>query len=129
MQPVTEDMLQDQEVTIMKLRAISIAIVMAGFAGVAAAGQPSGTMQPLNVTGSAAECAPPNDRTGRACDDFSQLVRANFSAREIGMLFGASTSYPESLTGGLERLQKRYQALLQGYVAQRNLAKQQTAIE
>ncbi|HEY9111544.1 MAG TPA: hypothetical protein VIM92_07210 [Rhodanobacteraceae bacterium] len=72
---------------------------------------------------------PPNDHTGRACDDFSQLVRANFSAREIGMLFGASTSYPESLTGGVERLQKRYQALLQGYVAQRNLAKQQIAIK
>jgi len=102
----------------MKLSAISIAIVIAGIAGTAFAAGQGKTMQSVTVMGApAAECAPPNDHTGHACDAFNQLVRANFTRREIGMLFGASTSYPEYVTGGVDRLQRRYQAVLQEYVA------------
>ncbi len=80
-------------------------------------------MPTIVVSGApASECAPPNDTTGHRCDAFNQMIRANFTAREIGMLFGASTSYPESLSGGADRLQRRYQAVLQGYVAAQQAA-------
>jgi hypothetical protein len=107
-QPSAED-------TIMKFHAISIAIVLAGVAGIAAAGN---TMQAVTVSGSAiAQCAPPDDTAGRACDRFHDLIRKNFTAREIGMLFGNRSSYPEFLTGGIDRLQRRYEALMQAYLA------------
>jgi hypothetical protein len=102
----------------MKLRAISLAIVLVGMAGAAAAaGQnqvlPSVNVQAAGISG----CTPPNDTTGQACDGYNQFLRANFSAREIGMLFGYQTSYPESLSGGIERLHKRHDALLRQYLA------------
>ncbi|HJP97960.1 MAG TPA: hypothetical protein VJ862_05290 [Rhodanobacteraceae bacterium] len=108
----------------MKPSAISICFVLAGVAGVAlAAGQakvmPPITAQALSVAG----CTPPNDTTGHACDAFNQLIRANFSAREIGELFGYASNYPESRTGGLERLQRRYQAVVQEYVAAQQMAR------
>lgn len=115
----------------MKLSAIYIAIAMAGFAGVAVAGQPHQTMQTVDVSSKAlAECAPPNDTTGHACDAFNQLIRANFTRREIGMLFGASTAYPEYLTGGIDRLQLRYQAVVQEYlVAQQEASTADVAVK
>jgi hypothetical protein len=107
----------------MKLRAISLAIVLVGMAGAAAAaGQnqvlPSVNVQAAGISG----CTPPNDTTGQACDGYNQFLRANFSAREIGMLFGYQTSYPEGLTGGIDRLQHRYQTLLQEFVAAQSAA-------
>lgn len=100
----------------MKLSAISIAVVIAGVLGTASAGQPpSETLPTVNVSAPAAACVPPTDVAGHACDAFDQMVRANFSTREIGMLFGNQTSYPEHLTGGIDRLQRRYQAVLHDY--------------
>lgn len=103
----------------MNFRAISIAIVLAGLTSTAfAAGQQSRIMQSVTVTGtSVSGCTPPNDSTGHACDAYDQMLRANFSDREIGMLFGNRTSYPENLTGGIDRLQKRYDTLLQQFIA------------
>ncbi|MBU6478521.1 MAG: hypothetical protein KGQ32_11385 [Xanthomonadaceae bacterium] len=102
----------------MKLSAITIAIVLAGMAGVAAATGQNQVLPSVNVQAAGiSACTPPNDTTGHACDGYNEFLRANFSRREIGMLFGASTSYPESLTGGIDRLHKRYDALLQQYVA------------
>ncbi|HJR13801.1 MAG TPA: hypothetical protein VJ833_07880 [Rhodanobacteraceae bacterium] len=121
--PVTEDLLQVSEVNVMKLSAISIAIVLAGIAGVASAAGQSKIMQPVTVSSAGiSACTPPNDTTGHACDAFNQVIRANFSRREIGMLFGASTSYPEYVTGGIDHLQRRYQAVLQEYVAAQQAA-------
>lgn len=101
----------------MNVRAISIAIVLAGFTGVAAAGH-GNTMQPVTVSGSAiAQCVPPNDNGGAACEGFHRLIRAHFTPREIGMLFGNRTAYPEYLTGGIDRLQRRYEAFVQRYLA------------
>lgn len=102
----------------MKLRAISLAIVLVGMAGAAvAAGQnqvlPSVNVQAAGLSG----CTPPNDTSGHACDAYDQFLRANFSAREIGMLFGYQTSYPESLSGGIDRLHERHDALLRQYLA------------
>lgn len=102
----------------MKLSAISIAIVLASLAGVASAAGPHKVMQPVTVSGvDASACTPPNDTTGHVCDEYDQFLRSHFSARELGMLFGYRTSYPENLTGGIDRLQRRYQSLLQQYVA------------
>jgi len=119
------------EGTIMKSQAITItlaiAMACAGFSGAAVAGNDQ-TMSPVYV--SAADitaCTPP--AYDQACEGFHRLIRANFSAREIGMLFGASTSYPESLCGGLERAQKRYDALVQEYVAEQSAVHKQFAVK
>lgn len=109
----------------MKLHAITIAIAIAGFNGTAAAGNhqvlPTVHIFAVDI----AACTPPTDAP--ACEDFHRWIRANFSEREIGMLFGARTSYPESLTGGIEHLQKRYQALVLEYVAAQNKASEPIA--
>lgn len=116
--PVKEDLLQVSEVNIMKLSAIYIAIVLAGVAGAAAAAGQSQELPSVNVEAAGVSaCTPPNDTAGHACDDYDQFLRANFSPREIGMLFGYQTSYPESLTGDIDRLHKRYDVLLQQYIA------------
>jgi hypothetical protein len=102
----------------MKLSAITIATILAGLAGVASAAGQNKVMPEVNVQAAGiSACTPPNDTTGHACDGYDQFLRANFTAREIGMLFGYQTSYPESLTGGIDRLHKRYDALLQQYIA------------
>lgn len=102
----------------MKLSAITIAIILAGAADAAFAAGQGNVMPQVNVRAAGiSACTPPNDTTGHACDAYDQFLRANFTAREIGMLFGDQTSYPESLSGGIDRLQARYQKLLQQYVA------------
>lgn len=108
----------------MKLGAISIAVVVAGVIGTAGAAQPpTETLPAVQVSASAATaCIPPTDVAGHACDAFDQLVRAHFSAREIGMLFGYQSAYPEYLTGGIDRLQRRYRAVLQEYAAAQQAA-------
>lgn len=122
--PVKDDLLQVSEVNIMKLSAISIAIVLASLAGVAAAAGQHRVMPSVVVSGvDISACTPPNDGTGHACDAYDQFLHANFSEREIGMLFGYRTSYPENLTGGIDRLQHRYQVLLQQFIAAHSAAR------
>lgn len=113
----------------MKLSAISIAIALAVVVGIASAAGQGKVMPPVTVSSAGiSACTPPNDTTGHACDAFNQMLRANFTPREIGMLFGYQTSYPESLTGGIARLQRRYQAVVQEYVAaQQNARKASVA--
>lgn len=109
----------------MKLSAISVAFVLTTIVGVASAAGQSTVMHPITVSGApVSECTPPNDTAGHACDAFNQMVRANFTPREIGMLFGYASNYPESLTGGIGRLQRRYQAVVQEYVAAQQKASQ-----
>jgi hypothetical protein len=103
----------------MKLNAISLAIILAGFAGSAVASPRD--LPPVQVSAAPSlSCEPPSDAT--ACESFHQWIRANFSQREIGMLFGARTNYPENLTGGIELLHQRYESALQEYVAARAAA-------
>lgn len=102
----------------MKLRTLSIAIILIGTTGAAVAAQPSALAQPVTVSEAAiSTCTIPDANTGHACDSFDQMLRANFTPRQIGMLFGYETSYPEYLTGGIDRLRKRYDALVQQYLA------------
>jgi hypothetical protein len=79
---------------------------MSSFAGAA------GQLAPVTVhqnTSSTADCAPPNDAKG--CAQFHAAIRKNFSMREIGMLFGAATAYPEYLTSN-ERVRAKYAAFV-----------------
>jgi len=105
----------------MKLSAISIAIVFAGVVGVASAAGQNKVMPQIKVQAAGiSACTPPSDVP--ACANFHRWIRANFSEREIGMLFGASTAYPEYLTGGIDRLQRRYEAVVQEYLAAQQAA-------
>lgn len=105
----------------MKISAISIAIVLAGVVGVASAAGQHKVMQPITVSGaSVAQCTPPSGDP--ACAGFHRWIRANFTEREIGMLFGASTAYPEYATGNFERLERRYHAKLHDYLAAQQAA-------
>lgn len=102
----------------MKLSAIAIAIGLAGIVGIASASGANRIMRPVTVSSSNVSlCTPPNGSMGHACDSYDQFLHANFSQREIGMLFGYRTAYPAYLTGGFERLQQRYDKLLQQYLA------------
>lgn len=102
----------------MKLRTLSIATILVSVAGVAMAGSPGSTMQPVAVSAAGiANCTPPNGSTGHACDAYDRMLRANFSMQEIGLLFGDRSSYPGYLAGNRERLQKRYDAVVQQYLA------------
>ena len=108
----------------MELHAITIAIVFAGFTGVAAGGNQQ-TLSPVYVSSAdVAACAPPNDAP--ACENFHRWTHANSSSAK-SVCCSARTSYRESLIGGIDRLQKRYQARVQEYVAQENVAAMQIA--
>jgi len=63
-----------------------------------------------------ANCAPPSDLV--ACTSWHQVIRANFSAREIGILFGTATSYPEFATS-YARIKSRYARLQNEFSANR----------
>ena len=64
-------------------------------------------------------CAPPSDLV--ACTAWHQVIRANFSTREIGILFGTATSYPEYATS-YERIKNRYVRLHDEFSAARTVS-------
>lgn len=61
-------------------------------------------------------CVPPSDLV--ACTAWHQVIRANFSPREIGILFGTATSYPEYATS-YARIKSRYERLQGAFTAER----------
>lgn len=101
----------------MKRSIISTAITMAAIAGIYSGNAAAQNLAPVSVSANsvAAACTPPNDSP--ACDAFHAAIRAHFSARQIGILFGAITPYPENLTGARDRLMERYGAFVQEYQA------------
>jgi len=54
-------------------------------------------------------CTPP--QAAPECASFHELIRQSFTEREIGMLFGAATSYPEYRTS-YNSVRERYESLL-----------------
>ncbi|MBS0383062.1 MAG: hypothetical protein JSR56_11595 [Proteobacteria bacterium] len=105
----------------MKLSAISVAIALAGVVGIASAASQTTIMPSVTVSGApVAQCTPPT--ADPACANFHRWIRANFTDREIGMLFGASTAYPEYATGGIDRLERRYHGKLHEYLATQQAA-------
>jgi hypothetical protein len=66
-----------------------------------------------------ANCMPPSDLA--ACTAWHQMIRANFSPREIGILFGTATSYPEYATS-YSRIKDRYARLHGEFSAARTVS-------
>jgi hypothetical protein len=71
----------------------------------------------VNVSSSTLDCTPPN--SSAACSAWHEEIRRSFSSREIGMLFGAATSYPEYRTS-YATVKARYDRLQDEFAA--NLA-------
>lgn len=100
----------------MKLHVMPLGVALALLAGSAlAAGRAPLASAPVLPQVNVAACVPPTDAP--QCAEFHRALRANFSQRELGMLFGASSVYPEYRTGGIEHLRKRLDAMIQQYVA------------
>ncbi len=89
------------------MKRTAFAIVMCLAAGYACAGNE--TLATVSVNGKSIECTPPNSNA--ACAKLHGLIRANFSAQEIAMLFGSATAQPASLTS-YSRVQERYARFL-----------------
>jgi hypothetical protein len=92
------------------MKRITIAII-AGI-GLAALGSASAaerqSLDTVKVSSSSLDCTPPNDSA--TCRAWHDEIRRNFTPREIGMLFGAATSYPEYKTS-YSRVKERYERL------------------
>jgi hypothetical protein len=58
------------------------------------------------------DCTPPN--SAEVCAAFHTEVRRNFNSREIGMLFGSATAYPESRTS-YSKVAERYENFVRNY--------------
>ncbi|MBS0557323.1 MAG: hypothetical protein JSR27_07915 [Proteobacteria bacterium] len=71
-------------------------------------------LEPVHVRGTAVDCTPPNSRA--VCSAWHAQIRRNFTLREIGMLFGARTSYP-NYTASFDRVQARYDNLRASFAA------------
>jgi hypothetical protein len=79
------------------------------FASTLAAAGERQSLATVDVNGSSlSDCAPPNDRA--ACAAWHKEIRRNFTSRQIGMLFGAATSYPEYKTS-YSKVKARYDRL------------------
>lgn len=91
----------------MKRTSVSIiaglALALAGTAGAA-----ERQLEAVKVNSSSANCTPPSD--SQMCSAWHAEIRRNFTNREIGMLFGAATSYPEYKTS-YSRVKDRYDRL------------------
>ena len=91
----------------MKRTSVSIiaglALALAGTAGAA-----ERQLEAVKVNSSSVNCTPPND--SQMCSAWHAEIRRNFTNREIGMLFGAATSYPEYKTS-YSRVKDRYDRL------------------
>lgn len=82
------------------------AIGLSAASVIAAAGQ---SLAPVNVNAQLkVDCTPPNSQA--VCAAWHEAIRRSFSQREIGMLFGARTAYPEYLTS-YAKVKARYDAL------------------
>ena len=90
-----------------------LALALCAAAGYAAAQDgvvlPPVTVQGIDGARIVEDCTPPADAP--ECTGFHALIRANFNEREIGMLFGAATSYPEYRTS-YSSVKERYDDLV-----------------
>lgn len=102
----------------MKLRPILVAVALAGMAGVACAAGQGNVMPAVNVHAvGISACTPPNGAMGRACDSYNAFLHANFSPEEIRALFGCQSCGIGYLAGNTARLERRYDTLLEQYLA------------
>lgn len=94
---------------------VLLAIALAVFGGNIGAQEPN-TLRAVTVARPSPyfmraliNCTPPTSEP--VCERFHWLLRARFTKRELGMLFGPSTAYPE-YRASYDRVKARYAALL-----------------
>jgi hypothetical protein len=91
-----------------------VALALCTVAGLAVAQDDETTLSPIVVERANANqviitCEPPNGAA--ECARLHELIRLNFTPREIGMLFGGSTAYLE-YPASYDRTRDRYVAFL-----------------
>ncbi|HEU4664870.1 MAG TPA: hypothetical protein VFS55_12655 [Dokdonella sp.] len=96
------------------LTAIVAATIATGACDSALAGSAQRPLEAVTVRSQQLDCTPPSSLA--ACSALHARIRLQFSPREIGMLFGARTSYPEASTT-YERVSLRYAALVREVAA------------
>jgi hypothetical protein len=106
----------------MKTHLLSIAIALSAATGIVQA-EPQSSLSSVVVhserssaksprNGNSLDCTPPNSAV--ACAAFHQEIRRNFTSREIGMLFGAATAYPE-YRSSYDKVARRYDSFARSY--------------
>jgi hypothetical protein len=101
------------------------AIAATSLLALSAAASAGQELQPVTVRQMPiADCAPPT--SAKTCDAWHQEIRRNFSERQIGMLFGARTAYPEYRTT-FASVENRYNHLLESFAALNNVSPQSLA--
>lgn len=93
---------------------IAIATITAATCASAIAGGNQRELEPVTVQSRQVDCTPPT--SSALCSALHAQIRSQFSLREIGMLFGARTSYPEAQTA-YDGLHVRYRNLLREVAA------------
>jgi len=96
------------------LFSIATATLTAAMCASAIAGSNQRELEPITVQSRQVDCTPPSSST--LCSALHAQIRSQFSLREIGMLFGARTSYPEAQTA-YDGLHVRYRNLLREVAA------------
>jgi hypothetical protein len=107
----------------MKTVLLSTVISLSAIAGFANAAEPQSSLGqvtvhsgPASAKGSQSaytlDCAPPN--SSEDCAAFHREIRRSFSRREIGMLFGSATAYPEYRTS-YSKVTERYDNFTRTY--------------
>ncbi|MBA8884059.1 hypothetical protein [Dokdonella fugitiva] len=96
------------------LHAIVVATIAAGACGNALAANAQRQLEAVTVQSPHVDCTPPS--SSALCSALHARIRLHFSPREIGMLFGARTSYPEASTT-YERVNLRYAELVREIAA------------
>lgn len=102
----------------MKLSAISIAIVIAGIAGVASAAGQVKALPQVKVSGTpvVAGCSPALHPNSPACRALRAAVLARYPAWQLGVIYGATTPNQVYIdTGARKRLVSDYERFLQRY--------------
>lgn len=91
---------------------IALATIIATVCGSAGAAQRE--LEAITVHSRHVDCTPPS--SAAFCSALHAQIRSHFTMREIGVLFGARTSYPEAQVA-YERLNARYQNLVREVAA------------
>lgn len=86
----------------------TLILIGAGLLAATSFANAAGQLAPVQVQGSTVDCTPPS--SSAVCSAWHAEIRRNFTPREIGMLFGARTSYP-NYAASFDRVQARYNAL------------------
>lgn len=102
----------------MKLSAISIAIVIAGIAGVASAAGQVKALPQVKVSGTpvVAGCSPALHPNSPACHALRTAILAHYPAWQLGVIYGATTPNQVFVdSGARKRLVSNYEQFLQRY--------------